>query len=551
MGRLVQKYRNTVKKHLNNVVDALPKKVSAQQRLFVEQFYRKMPLIEFDAMEPDYAAHVALQAYEFIQQRKPGKAMVRIFQPEKKKHGWESPNLVLQVLNDDMPFLVDSVTSELQQHGILPERLIHPILAVERDAKGALKAVHDGALGKKDIVESCMHIELPVLPIGVTADFLENNLLKILSAVRRVVVDWEPMLSRCGEVEAYLQKGDFPVKQDETDEAVAFLKWLQDGNFIFLGAIEYSFYDARGGERMQVIDGSELGLFHVDDLELKPQGLTALPPEVRHFAMLPHVVEITKSNRKSIVHRPVHMDYIGFKRFDSQGKVIGEIRFLGLFTSQVYFQSALDIPVIRRKTSHLLQQAGFDPATHDGKALQAIIEFSPRDELFQMGATDLFNYAIGVLAVEANPDVHLFIRRDLFERFISCMVFVPRDLFNTALRKEIINIVEKETAGKITAFYTQMTDSPLARLHMIVKTKPGNIPTFSIPKLTSKISKVAYRWNDMLLSALRERHGESKGNQLFQRFGNAFGQDYISENDIKNAVFDIDRILEVLSLIHI
>jgi glutamate dehydrogenase len=536
-------YRNRVQKYIDAVCKQLPKAHAQELEAFVASFYQKTPIAELEAIDEAEAAAMAVQAYEFTKQRKVGGEKIRLYKPTKKEHGWDHHGWVLEILNDDMPFLVDSVTAELQQHGLVPEKLIHPIFHVVRDNKGTLQQIEQKG-EKKAIAESFMHISLPVLPMGVTPDFLQSSLHKILRVVRQIVADWKPMQDRCAELEDYLKQGDFPVKKEELNEAVALLEWLREGNFIFLGSLNYRFYDDHGQESLHAVEGSELGLFRIEDLELKPPGLTALPPEVRHFAMLPHLVEITKSNRKSIVHRPVHMDYVGFKHYDDAGKVIGEVRFLGLFTSKVYYRSVHEIPIIRRKAQEMMAQAGFDATSHDGKALQAIIEFTPRDELFQMTTDVLFNYAMGVLSAEANPDVHLFLRRDLFERFISCTVFVPRDLFNTTLREEIQRILEEEMAGKITAFFTQMTESAMARLQLIVRTKPGAIPDFDQEAIRLQIAKVAYRWNDMLRSALIEHHGEKRGEQLYQRFGNAFSKSYVNDHDVKNAVYDIERILK-------
>ncbi len=542
---MADKYKNSLQKILADIIAQLPRKATAQQKLFVEQFYAKMPMMELEKLDCKTAAAIALDAYNFVVKRDLGQPNIRFFQPKLEVNGWDGAHMALEIINDDMPFLVDSVTSALQQHAVPPVRLIHPIIKVKRSKNGELREVIAAADEQDVQLESLIHIDLPLLPKGITTEFLESELRNVLEAVRLAVNDWKLILQKCQDVEQTLKNSELPVRAEEVQETIDFLRWLRDKNFIFLGYIEYDFYDDDGKDNLRIVENSELGLFKLDDLELKPQGLTSLPPEVRHFAMLPHLIEITKSNRKSIVHRHVHMDYIGIKRFDGKGNAIGEMRFLGLFTSSVYYQSAMEIPVIRRKVNRLLERANFDPTTHDGKALKAIVEFSPRDELFQMSEEDLFNYAIGVLSVEAHPDVHLFIRRDIFERFISCMVFVPRDLFSTALREEIQKILEDKLGGRVTAYYTQMTDSPLARAHIIVKTKPGKIPNFKLEDIQAEVAKVAYRWPDMLRRALHERHGEAEGEKLYISFENAFGHDYINEYDIKNAIYDIEKIREV------
>jgi glutamate dehydrogenase len=539
-------YGNVVAEKIAAIVAAATQPLSAHQRLFIEQFYQKLPVMDLERLVPARAAAIALSAFTFAQTRKPNEIKIRIYSPRQAVHGWESDHTtIVEILNDDMPFLVDSISAELQRLHLTPLQTIHPIISLKRDAAGALNEVVAASdAGKRS--ESFIHFRLPLLPADITPESLDADIREVLAAVRSAVQDWGKMSAKCAEVEASLATLISPVKADEVEEVRDFFRWLQNKNFVFLGAISYDFYDAAGNEAFRAVEGSELGLFTLDNLELKPQGLTGLPPEVQHFALVPHLLEITKATRKSVVHRPVHMDYIGLKRFDSNGRVIGETRFLGLFTSTVYYQSAIDIPIIRRKINRVLARANFDPNSYDGKALKAILEFSPRDELFQMTEEDLFHYAMGVLSLEAHPDVHLFIRRDAFERFISCMVFIPRDRFNTSLREQIQAILEASLKGSVTAFYTQMTDAPLARAHIIVRTTPGKIPEFNQDEIQRRIATLTYRWADMLRDGLHTKFGEAEGEQLFLRYQNAFSQAYINNHDIKNAVYDITRVREVI-----
>ncbi|MEQ1790650.1 MAG: hypothetical protein ABL857_09435, partial [Rickettsiales bacterium] len=270
-----------------------------------------------------------------------------------------------------------------------------------------------------------------------------------------------------------------PTGTDSIDEVHDFLEWIVDKNFIFLGYAEYQFFDDSGKEIFAVIPDSKLGILKVAS-ETTPHGLEAMQQEQRHFLLVPQLIEITKSNRRSLVHRPVPMDYIGLKRFDKSGKVIGEVRFLGLFTSNVYYQSTESIPLIRRKVARVLERSEFDPASHDGKSLKTILEFLPRDEIFQMSDDDMLETSMGILALEAKPTVRIFARKDIFERFISFMVFVPRERFSTELRRQIQQIIERNYNGVVSSFSTQINEAPLARLNLIIRTTPNDIPKVSL-----------------------------------------------------------------------
>ena len=528
-----EKYRAQANRLLKKIDETLPKKASKDLRAFAKQFYAKTPVADLENLAPKNAVEIVQEAYQVMAQRKKGQIKTDITTDK------ATGRTILTLLNDDMPFLVDSITSALSRYSISPLSVIHPILTVARDAKGKYKA-----MGKEgDAKESYIRIEIHALPESLTPKALLKELQESLDVIRKVVADWHPMVACAKDTIKALESSSH--KNDESQEAVSFLRWVTDDNFIFLGVIDYDF--SGGKDSFKVVKNSERGIFTLDQLRLKPKGYTAMTNESKTFALEPEVVEITKSKTVSVVHRPVQMDYIGVKRFDDKGKVIGERRFLGLFTSNVYFQSAENIPIIRRKLDSVLNRANFDPHAHDGKALKTILEFAPRDELFQMSEQDVFNYAIGVLSVEASPRVHLFLRRDRFERFVSCMVFVPRDHFNTNLREKIQGILSQALNGDVTDYYTQLTDSPLARLHLIIKTEPGKIPNVSLEELEESIAAVTYDWQSRLRKQLIEQYGEKEAEAVFHSYKGAFSTSYSNYYAPRNAMHDITKIRQVIA----
>ncbi|MDE3059848.1 MAG: NAD-glutamate dehydrogenase [Pseudomonadota bacterium] len=519
------------------ILAALPAKADDQLKRFVGQFYAKTPVTDLERYAPAEAVQLAQLAYEFMQERPGNEPKIRIFTPQK--------NTVIELLNDDMPFLVDSLSAELTRHGLITRETIHPILKVRRDKKGQLTelaAADNKSAGVK--AESLIHFEVSPLPEGLAENQLAYDLEWVLRHIRAAVEDWRAITGKVDEQMKALGK----IKgfdKESVAEVEDFLRWLTDRNFIFMGYAEYDFFDAKGREKLAVVPDSRLGILMIT--EDNPQGLETLPPEMRQFLLVPQLVEITKSNRRSAVHRSVPMDYIGLKRFDADGRVIGEARFLGLFTSNVYYQSAEQIPLVRSKIAQALKRADLDPASHDGKALKAILEFLPRDEIFQMSEDELFETSMGILSLEARPGVRVFARRDAFERFVSLMVFVPREWFSTELRHQIQAIVEQAFNGSISSFSTQITETALARLHLIVKTQPGDIPAADLQKLENEIARRAYLWSDLLHQALIARHGEHKAGKLQRLYAGAFPQSYINRYGSDAAVFDIEKIEEAIS----
>jgi glutamate dehydrogenase len=538
-------YTERLQTLLTQITQELPAGTPEETVAFVREYFAKMPLNELEQLNPADAAETARQSYAFMQARPQANTPhMRLIQA---KDGFG--RVVLEIINDDMPFLVDSLGMELTRQGFQLFQTIHPIFRVVRDAHGTLQQVAPVERPKQPdtAYESFIHIEMSALPAHLTEEKLLADLNQVLTAVRLSVQDWHSMLLVCAKTQTELDAQSSVANAEELQEVKEFLAWLRDKNFVFLGSIEYDFVDDKGNERLSVVEGSELGVFRMDDSDLKPQGLHALAPEVLHFARVPNLVEITKSNRRSLVHRPVNMDYIGVKRFDDKGNVIGERRLLGLFTSIVYYQSAAKIPLIRRKFERILVRANYDPASHDGKSLKSILEFASRDELFQISEDDLFEYALGVLALESRPAVRLFTRKDAFERFVSCTVFVPKDRFSTSLREQIQEILEDAYQGQVTGFNSQMTDSPLARAHLIVRTEPGNIPNVNIKDVEARITAVTYGWADTLKEALSSAYEPAQAARLAYQYGRAFPPAYVQAYQPNNAVHDIQRLEEVLA----
>ncbi len=535
---------------IDTILSHLPDDTSPDLRTFVADYYAKMPLMDLQRIDPQRACQIALNSFAFFKQKEQ-QLQIRIFRPNEAEHGWKADYTVIEVHNDDMSFILDSLIAELSRLGFSFYETIHPVLYLKRDKDGTFREMasidDSGDLPRGVRAESFIHFQLSPLPDGLSPQELTENLTQVLSSVELVVRDWRTMSSRAQDVAKRMSQVAKYFKAEEISEVQDFLTWLRDKNFVFLGYIEYNFTDKRGDEGLHVVEGSELGIFKAEDSELKPQGLSSLPPELLHFAREKQLIEITKSNRKSAVHRPVLMDYIAVKRFNDKGEVIGESRFLGLFTSTVYYQSADRIPFIRRKIARTLMRANFDPMSHSGKSLKAILEFYPRDELFQISEEDLLLFSIGLMSLEAKPDVRLFVRKDQFERFMSCMIYIPRERFSTYLRERITAILEQSYQGKVTAFYTQLTDSPLARVHLLVSTTPGQVPKVTAADLESKVAQITNQWNDSLRGELLKAHDESETDKLLGSFASAFPGAYIQLNDAKDAVSDIAKIQQAVA----
>ncbi len=508
---------------------------------FLRAFYAHVPPDDIQDESPQNLAGAALSIFDFAQTRSLGEAKVRLFNPRPETHGWSCPHTVVEIVNDDMPFLVDSATAAMNRQTIEVRLVIHPVLPIERDEAGGF--VRLGRPQETEIAganESVMVLQIEEQPSPLHAELAEA-LERVLRDVRRAVEDWRPIRQRCRDLIRELDRNPPRLPKDEVEEAISFLEWLDDDHFTFLGYREYRFQGSGRNALAKIDPDSGLGILRdigysvFDGL----RDLGKLPPDVQDWLKTPEVLRITKANRRSTVHRDTHMDAVAVKIFDKRTKVIGERLFVGLFTSQAYSQSPREIPQLKHKVEQVMRLAGFSTASHDGKALLHILETYPRDELFQIGVEELHEIARGVLHLQERQRVALFVRRDPFERFVSCMVYVPRDRFDTGLRLKLQGLLAEAYAGEVTAFSTQLGDALLARLHVIVKTRQGAVPEVEVTALEQRLAEAARSWSDAFESALIAEHGEHAGLRLFRRYARAFPSNYSEAHDAKDAVADL------------
>jgi glutamate dehydrogenase len=508
---------------------------------FVRVFAQNVAPEDVAAFAPEDLYGAALSLFAFAGRRTPGTPEVRVFSPRADADGWSCRHTVVEIVNDDMPFLVDSVAAELQRQDLAVHLVVHPVVAVERDGD-RLVAVGRGA-GR----ESMMHIEVAALADPERREQVRAGLLEVLGDVRRAVADWPAMRDRMVAAQARLEAEGAGLPADERAEADAFLEWLVHDHFTFLGCREYVFGTAaEAGAGVAIVPGSGLGVLGAEEAPVFDglRHFTTLPAEVQQFLRRPTALVVTKSSHKARVHRAIPMDVIAVKRFDADGAPVGLSVFAGLYTSAAYSAGARTIPILRRKVAWVMERAGFDPNSHDGKALLHILDTYPRDELFQIDEEALFAIARGILHLEERPRVALFLRRDPFERFVSCLVYAPRDRYDTELRQRFQRILADALAGEVMSFTTRLGESPLARVHFVVRTTPGAIPDFSPEAVETLLVEAGRSWRDRLKEALDARMGEAEAQATLTRWGEAFPTGYRERFSAAAAVLEIDRALE-------
>ena len=499
-------------------------------------YYRYVPSEDIaDRSAADLLGAMVSHA-ELASQRPPGTARVRVYTPTVESDGWSCGRTVVEIVTDDMPFLVDSVSSELTRLGRGLHLVIHPVLRVRRDVTGDLQAIV-GADDEDGIAESWIHVEIDRGP-GDASD-IEASLRRVLSDVREAVEDWPRMRATAfalsGELAAHPPVG---VPSGESEEAAEFLEWLAQDNFTFLGYREYDLVRDADGEWLRAVPGTGLGILRADqDRASAPQYLT---DEVAAKASEPTILVLTSANSRSSIHRPAYLDYVGVKRFDAQGRVTGERRFLGLFAGSAYSHSVRDIPLLSTKADAVLSALDFDPRSHSGKDVLQFLETYPRDELFQVSAEDLAPVALAVHQLAERRQTRVFVRRDPYGRFVSCLVYLPRDRYNTAVRLRIQEILVRAYDGATVDYSARVSESVLARLHIVVRARPGQaIGDADTAEVQDEIAHVVRSWDDELGDQLRARVGEDRAHDLWRVYEGGFPESYRQEVPAAAAAQDI------------
>ncbi len=522
---------------------------------FVRDFYAHVPPDDILGEEPENLYGAALTLWSFARTRQPKETKVRVYNPRQDSHGWKSTHTVVDVVIDDMPFLVASLTAAFQALEAEVHLGFYPVIHVRRDSQGRLVELLDagqgqaGAEGDDGVVaEALMHFQISEQR-AVAHDILHQTAEAVLADIRAAVEDWRSMLDRCvGLAEEIRRAPPAALPAAEVTEGTAFLDWLAGDNFTFLGCREYVFEGEGGAAMARVVAGSGLGILRNDETTIfaESRSLGPMPARARRFLRRPELLVISKAGRRSSVHRPVHLDAISAKVIDTDGEVVGHRLFVGLFTSVAYAARPTEIPVLRRKVQRVLERSRIPLGGHGGKALIHILDTYSRDELFQITEEKLFEIAVGILHLRERNRIAFFPRRDTFERYVSCLVYVPRDRYDTKLRLRLQKILNAAYEGKVSDYYTHLTDSTLARLHMIIQTTPGRIPEVDVAALEQKLISAGRSWSDRLQEALVEARGEEQGIASMHRFGEAFSASYQDHFNAQTAVSDIVKVEEAL-----
>ena len=513
-----------------------------QVERFLTQYYLRVTLEELVERDPVDLYGAAMAHWRLLRHREPGRHLLRVYNPDFEQHGWQSNHTCVEICTDDMPYLVDSVGMCLNRHGFALHQVIHPLLRVRRDSAGDLLAIMVDDDQDDGRYEAVIHVEFDRETDATQLLRLATDLEHVLGEVRTVVDDWAAMREQLAGIRAELSATPPPhLVADDVAEVGQFLHWLEHRHFTFLG-FEHLTLAVEGSQTvLQPSVGSGLGILRHDTDAGLLRTYAGLPTDTACLALTPDLLVILKAAARATIHRPVQMDYVGVKQFDSDGQIIGEYRFLGLYTSAAYQADPRIIPSIRGKIAYVLQRSALPPRSHSGKALLDIILSYPRDELFQADRAVLYDNALGILHLQERQRVRLFVRQDPYDRFLHCMVFVPRDHYNTEVRLRMQEHLVAAFDAERSDFDVHFSESLLARINFTVYSAGGTIPAYDVAQLEESLRRITRNWRDELHQLLLERHGEEIGNDLARRYREAFPAAYREDYPARTAVHDIER----------
>ncbi len=520
---------------------ATRQKLAASIAEHLEHYFADADVAGFGEVSPENLHGAAMQHHRLGRARAAGQTLIACYTPDFDQHGWHSPHTVVDIVTDDMPFLVDSITMLFYQQGLTIHRLLHPLVGVVRDAAGLLaRSAARGSAGTQ--TESWIHLEIDRIGDARQLEALREEIAAILADVRAAVEDHLPMRECVASAIADLEAapggaaGSTPTLDDA--EVCEFLRWIAAENFVFLG---YAYYRAEAGELKRAPDGG-FGLLRRTDHPRFGRCLARIPGNVEEISRLPSALTLVKADCRSTLHRPNYLDFIGVHHRDAAGRVIGEHVFVGLYAMHVYYISTTEIPVVRKKVAAVRAACGFAPGSYRDKALINVLETYPREELIEVATSDLFRIANGIVLLQEHPRVRVFLRNDGWGRYVSALVYMPRDRFDTTTRKRITRRLAETLQTDSIDFFLMVGESRLARLHLIARLADGSAPTYDASAFEGDVARIVRGWHDELQQNLIEHCGEERGSTLLRRYATALPLSYQDQVPPTSAVSDLERL---------
>ena len=508
---------------------------------FAAAFLGRAPPEFLRERSTDALAHLVLGTFRFLQRSHPGGVEVEVFDPTLEDEGWSAPVTVVRANLSDRPFIVDTLREYLHSQELAIEYLIYPAPYVDRDENGRIREVRAAASGEP--MESLVYCEVAQVANPAELEKIRSEVTRRLQDVVRATADFHAMQEAINRVVAQLEERarDLPDRRAELTEIQAFLHWLRDGAFVFLGYRAYDLVAEKGQVQVVVEPGSGLGILRNEEDSSYAAGvpLESLGPGLRALVEGGPPLIISKTNAESTVHRRARMDYIGVKKLDAGGRVSGEHRFIGLFTSRAYAEDAETIPILRDKLRQILEATAVAPDSHDYKEIKTIFSSMPKEELFLTSAQKIGEDVRTVLTAYDTDGVRVTLHEDVLHRGVSAMVIIPAERYSADVRKRVEHLLVQAFDGEIMNFHLALGGGDQARLHFYLVARPGRFETIAVTELELSIGELIRSWSDRVRAGLERVRPPDEARRMARRYTEAFSQEYQAATSPAAAVQDI------------
>lgn len=558
MSSVSQKRTETIDRDLiiSNVIAYAKKTIESDEieliSSFIKMYFSNVPIEDLKDREADCLFGTAYSHWLQLKIRKPRESKIKVFNPSMQEDGWQSNHTIVEVLHDDIPFLVDSLRMEINRLGYTIHLIIHQGgLKIVRGSSGELKTLLPfDSNAEHTSTEVLIYFEIDKHTDPDDLLTITDNLQRVLIDVRAAVNDWDKMKNRVNQILQEMNQCPISLDTEDYNESKTFLEWLNNDHFTFLGSREYVVVEVDNKKALQLVPKTGLGVLKNEERSKIIRYFEELPPKARKQAMSKHILILTKSNTMSTVHRgPTYTDYVGVKKVNQNGEVVGMTLFIGLYTSDAYNSKLCDIPFIRRKANKILQQSGLINNAHALKTLINILDTFPRDDIFQGGVNQLAEIMVGIMHLQDRKRIRLFVLSDTFDRYVSCLVYVPRDNLSTDLIYRMQEVLMTAFEGLKVSYTTYFPESVLARIHYVIRINPKKKFHPDKDEIEAKLVQVGQSWRDVLQEELVQAFGEEEGSALIHKYIGAFPAGYRETYIPKNAIYDI-QYLEKLSADH-
>jgi glutamate dehydrogenase len=517
-----------------------------QKHLFVAELLQGSGLRDLQKRSEDEAEKTLRALWDSFQ-RRPFEEIRIDIQEEPFGH---NDRVDITLMQRQIPFVTDSIMNLLSRNNLTIDVMLNATFKVRRDDDGSLLTIYPDEDEGPDLqADKLLHIQCDHRGEILDPAALRQQLSDTLRDVHAAVEDWRSMQGQVAETIDDLEDAPPATQKDESFEAAAFLSFLQDGNFTFLGYREHTVQNRKGTTYYDIIPDKSLGMLRDQEFLLFDGLITddLIPPQVSAVLFNPEpVMVVLKANRRSTVHRNVHMDVILVKRYNAKGEVVALRLFSGLFTSQCYAKPTDQIPYLKQKVSTVLSKSGFDPMTHAWRSLKHVLDNYPRDELFLIDTDRLYEHAMGINLLNSRPDLDVFIRPDILHRYYSVLVYVPKEEYDTKIRLKVQQVTEEHLHGVVAAQYITIDEKPLARLLYMIATESVILPEYDIDVIRQKLIEVCTPWEDRMKKAALAKFGKKEMQRLLQSMNDAFSVSYKDQVLPQHALEDLEPLHQAM-----